>query len=150
MIPETQLDVSMLPALNACLNSCATALLLCGFVAIKRGRRDVHRAFMLGALGVSVLFLVSYLTYHSIHGDTKYPPEAPLRVLYLFVLASHVLLSAALPFLVGVVVWRAARGTFDRHRKVARLALPIWLYVGVTGVLIFLMLRAATAYGPAA
>ena len=148
MTPEHAVDVSSLPALNACLNMSATALLLCGFAAIRRGRRDVHRAFMLAALGVSVAFLVSYLTYHAIHGDTKYPADAPLRALYLFVLASHVLLSAVLPFFVGVVVYRAARGRFERHRMLARVALPIWLYVSVTGVAIFLMLRAALAYGP--
>ncbi|MCC7070336.1 MAG: DUF420 domain-containing protein [Deltaproteobacteria bacterium] len=139
-------DVSALPALNALLNLTATALLLCGSVAIRRGRRDVHRAFMLGALCVSVLFVVSYLAYHSIHGDTTYPATAPLRGLYLFVLASHVLLSAILPFVVGVVLYRALRGTFERHKKLARVALPIWLYVSVTGVVIFLMLRAALAY----
>ena len=135
-------DVSFLPAVNACLNVTATVLLLCGFVAIKRGRRDVHRAFMLGALAVSALFVVSYVTYHSIHGDTKYPADAPLRTFYLVMLASHVLLSALLPFIVAVVVYLAARGRFERHRRLARIALPIWLYVSVTGVLIFAMLRA--------
>ncbi len=146
MEPAGGVDVSALPALNACLNLTATTLLLGGFVAIRRGRRDVHRALMVAALGVSVLFVASYLTYHAIHGDTKYPADAPLRGLYLFVLASHVLLSAVLPFLVGVVLYRALRGTFERHRRLARVALPIWLYVSVTGVLIFLMLRAALAY----
>lgn len=144
MTPDA--DLSVLPAVNACLNLSATVLLLCGFAAVKRGRRDVHRAFMLGALGVSVLFLVSYLTYHATHGDTKYPADAPLRIPYLVVLASHVLLSAVLPFFVAVVVYRAARGRFERHKKLARVALPIWLYVSVTGVLVFVMLRASGAY----
>ena len=137
--------MSFLPAVNACLNVTATALLLCGFVAIKRGRRDVHRAFMLGALSVSALFVVSYVTYHSIHGDTTYPADAPLRTPYLVMLASHVLLSAVLPFIVAVIVYFAGRGHFDRHRRIARIALPIWLYVSVTGVLIFVMLRAVAA-----
>lgn len=138
------MDVSFLPAVNAALNVTATTLLLCGFAAIKLGRRDVHRRFMIGALTVSALFLVSYLTYHSIHGDTKYPADAPLRAFYLVVLASHVLLSVMLPFLVGTIVYLAARGRLERHRRLARVTLPIWLYVSVTGVMIFLMLRAVT------
>ena len=144
------MDLSFLPAVNACLNTTAAVLLLCGFVAIKRGRRDVHRRFMVGALSVSVLFLISYLSYHSQHGDTKYPADAPLRAFYLVVLATHVLLSAILPFLVAMVVYRAARGRFDQHKKLARITFPIWLYVSVTGVMIFFMLRAALAYGPPA
>ena len=140
------MDLSALPAVNACLNATASVLLLSGFVAIRRGRRDVHRAFMIGALTVSVLFLISYLTYHSVHGDTKYPADAPWRSLYLAVLLSHVLLSAILPFFVVAVVYLAARARFDKHRRVARFAFPIWLYVSVTGVLIFFMLRGAMAY----
>lgn len=140
------MDVSFLPAVNASLNATATVLLLSGFIAIRRGRRDVHRAFMIGALSVSVLFLISYLTYHSIHGDTKYPADAPLRVFYLIVLATHVLLSAILPFFVITIVYLAARGRFEKHRRIARIALPIWLYVSVTGVAIFFMLKNALAY----
>jgi putative membrane protein len=100
---------------------------------------------MIGALAVSAMFLIGYVAYHSVHGDTKYPADAPLRALYLAVLASHVLLSMVLPFLAFTVVYLAARGRFPAHKKVARVTLPIWLYVSVTGVLIFFMLRAATA-----
>lgn len=140
------MDVSFLPAVNATLNATATCLLVGGFVAIRRGRRDVHRNFMIGALTVSALFLVSYLTYHWQHGDTKYPADAPLRGLYFVVLITHVLLSAILPFFVIAVVYLAARRRFDKHKKVARIAFPIWLYVSVTGVMIFFMLRSALAY----
>lgn len=142
--PGGGIDVSLLPAVNAGFNSLATVFLVGGFVAIRRKQRTVHKYLMISALAASVLFLVSYVTYHWFHGDTKYPPDAPFRALYLGVLASHVLLSMVLPFLVLVVLWFVVRGSFARHKKIARVALPIWLYVSVTGVVIFAMLRAAT------
>lgn len=142
--PSGDLDVSFLPAVNASLNSLATLFLVAGFVAIRTGRRSVHKYMMISALAASTLFLVSYVVYHSFHGDTKYPVDAPLRALYLGVLASHVLLSMVLPFLALTVLWFVFRGQFARHKKIARITLPIWLYVSVTGVVIFFMLRAVS------
>lgn len=142
--PGGGVDVSFLPAVNAGFNSLATLFLVSGFVAIRARRRTLHKYLMVSALAASTAFLVSYVTYHWFHGDTKYPPDAPLRALYLGVLASHVLLSMVLPFLALVVLWFVFRGQFARHKKIARVTLPIWLYVSVTGVVIFVMLRAAT------
>lgn len=142
--PGGSVDVSFLPAVNATLNALASVFLVSGFIAIRTQKRELHIALMVAALSTSALFLVSYVTYHAFHGDTKYPADAPLRVLYLSVLASHVLLSMVLPFLALTVLWFAYRGQFNRHRRIARVTLPLWLYVSVTGVLIFFMLRAAT------
>lgn len=138
-------DVSFLPAVNAALNALASVFLVSGFVAIRSGKREVHKYLMVSALAASTLFLVSYVTYHAFHGDTKYPADAPLRTLYLAVLASHVLLSMVLPFLALTVLWFVFRGQFARHKRIARVTLPLWLYVSVTGVVIFFMLRAATS-----
>jgi putative membrane protein len=138
-------ELADLPAINACLNAVAAVLLVCGMAAIKRQRREVHRAFMLGAVAASILFLIGYLTYHFSHGETKYPPDAPVRGLYFATLVSHITLSGVLPFLVLPTLFFAGRTRFERHRRIARCALPVWLYVNVTGVAIFLMLRAAHA-----
>ena len=142
--PGGDVDLRFLPAVNAGLNSLASCFLIAGFVAIRRGHRSVHRYLMICALAMSTLFLISYVTYHSVHGDTPYPKDAPLRVFYLAMLASHVLLSMILPFLALLVLWRAFRGDFAKHRRIARVTLPIWLYVSVTGVLIFAMLARVT------
>jgi putative membrane protein len=141
--PGGGVDVGFLPAVNAALNSLAAVLLVSGFFAIRSGRRTLHKYLMISALAASTLFLVSYVVYHSFQGDTKYPEDAPYRALYLGVLASHVLLSMVLPFLALTVLWFVFRGQFARHKKIARVTLPIWLYVSVTGVVIFAMLRAA-------
>lgn len=142
--PGGTVDVRFLPSVNAGLNALASCFLVSGFVAIRRGRRSVHKYLMLCALATTTLFLISYVTYHSVHGDTPYPKDAPLRMLYLGILVSHVLLSMILPFLALVVLWFALRGQFTRHRRLARVTLPIWLYVSVTGVLIFVMLARVT------
>jgi len=141
--PGGEIDVSFLPAVNASLNSLASLFLISGFIAIRNKRRDIHKYLMISALAASSLFLISYVIYHAIHGDTKYPGEGTLRVVYLAILASHVLLSMILPFLALTVVWFAFCGNFAKHRRIARITLPIWLYVSVTGVIIFAMLRAA-------
>lgn len=142
--PGVDVDLRFLPSVNAGLNSLASCFLISGFVAIRRGQRSVHKYLMICALAMSTLFLISYVTYHSVHGDTPYPKDAPLRTLYLVVLGSHVILSMVLPFLALIVLWLAFRGNFARHRRVARVTLPIWLYVSVTGVLIFAMLARVT------
>jgi putative membrane protein len=136
---------AFLPAVNASLNGIAATLLTAGWVAIRRGARRVHQYCMVAAFGASALFFVGYSIYHWAHGDTRYPGTGLVRSLYLGVLASHVILSALVPPLALVAFWFAFRGAFERHKRVTRWALPIWLYVSVTGVAIFLMLRAAGA-----
>lgn len=135
--------LAFMPAVNATMNALASSFLVAGWVAIRRGKRELHRALMLSAFGASALFLVGYLVYHWVHGDTRYPADAPLRGLYLAVLASHVLLSiVALPMVLATF-GLALRGRLEKHRKLARWTLPIWLYVSATGVAVFLMLRTA-------
>lgn len=139
------LDLRFMPAVNASLNATAASLLVAGYLAARRKAFRAHQWLMTSALGASSLFLVGYLAYHFVHGDSKYPPGAPLRGLYLFVLASHVLLSMAVVPLVLTSFYFAWRKQFSRHRAVTRFTLPIWLYVSVTGVLVFAMLRWAGA-----
>ncbi len=135
--------LAFLPAVNAVFNTLSAALLVLGFVAIRSKRRTLHRALMLSALGSSACFLVGYVAYHYAHGDTRYPEGAPLRGVYLAILASHVLLSiGALPMVLASA-WLGITSGHPRHRKIARFTLPIWLYVSVTGVVVFAMLRSA-------
>ena len=136
-------QLQFLPAVNASLNATAAVLLCAGYVAIRNGARRLHKYLMVSAFGASSLFLVCYLTYHFAHGDTKYPPTAPFRTVYLLILGSHVLLSILIVPLSLTTLYFAWQGTFARHRKIARVTLPLWLYVSVTGVVIFFMLRAA-------
>ena len=142
-MPGVAVDLHVLPAVNAALNALSASLLGAGFVAIRRRAWRVHRALMISAFGASSLFLVSYLAYHAVHGDTHYAGHGALKVCYLSILASHILLSAAVVPLALTAFYFAARRQFLRHRKVTRLLLPIWLYVSVTGVGIFFMLRAS-------
>lgn len=135
--------LAFMPAVNATMNALASSFLVAGWVAIRRGKRDLHRALMLSAFGASALFLVGYLVYHWVHGDTRYPEGAPLRGLYLGVLASHVLLSIVVLPMILATFWFALRGRLATHKKLARWTLPMWLYVSVTGVAVFLMLRTA-------
>lgn len=134
------IETTDLPTLNAALNASAAILLLAGYAAIRRGRSDWHRAAMIAALACSALFLTSYLFYHSQVGSRRYSGEGLLRTVYFTVLISHTLLAAALVPLVPVTVIRALRGRFDRHRALARWTLPIWIYVSVTGVVVYGML----------
>ncbi|NTX09393.1 DUF420 domain-containing protein [Myxococcus sp. CA051A] len=132
-------DLRFLPAVNASLNATAAALLIAGWVAIKRGARRVHQYLMVAAFAASALFLVCYLTYHYVHGDTRYVGD--WRGLYLCILASHVLLSMGVVPLALVAFYFAWRKEFPRHRKVTRWLAPIWVYVSVTGVVVYFMLR---------
>lgn len=134
-------DLSFLPAVNAAFNSAAAALLLAGWIAIRRKRVRLHRFLMVSAFACSALFLVSYVVYHYAHGDTRYTGEGAMRLLYFAILISHVLLSMAVVPMALSAFWLAYRERFDTHRKVTRILAPIWLYVSVTGVVIFLMLR---------
>ncbi len=134
------MDVHSLPALNAFLNGTAAVLLFTGYRLIRAGNRDAHRKVMLAAFFVSIAFLISYLAYHSQVGSVKYPHTGVLRVIYLTILTSHTILAAAVPILAIVTLRRGLKGRFDRHRKIAKWTLPIWLYVSVTGVVVYLML----------
>lgn len=129
-----------LPALNAILNSCSAILLICGFIMIKRRRIDVHRRFMIAAFITSVLFLISYLTYHYTAGATKFPGTGTIRIVYFTILITHTILAALVPVLAIITLTRATRAQFERHKRIARWTLPIWLYVSVTGVIIYFML----------
>ena len=134
------MDIHDLPALNATLNGTSAILLTTGYVLIRNGRKDAHRAVMLTAFGVSIAFLISYLIYHSQVGSVHYPHEGVLRTIYLTILATHTVLAATVPVLAILTLRRALKGEFQRHRKLARWTLPIWLYVSVTGVVVYLML----------
>lgn len=138
-------DLSFLPAVNASLNATAAAFLCAGYVAIRRRAQRAHKYFMVSAFAASSLFLLCYVAYHFVHGDTKYPGGGPLRALYFLILGTHVLLSIAVVPMSLTALYFAARRVWSRHRRVTRVLLPIWLYVSVTGVLIFFMLRAASA-----
>lgn len=135
------MDYTQLPHLNAVLNSLSACFLVAGFLFIRRGQIRAHRAMMTGALISSTLFLVSYLTYHFVfHGLTRFTEQGIVRALYLIILLTHTVLAVIiLPFIL-VTVTRALRGDFTRHRRVARWTFPMWLYVSVTGVIVYLML----------
>jgi uncharacterized membrane protein YozB (DUF420 family) len=129
-----------LPALNATLNAISAVLLLCGLWAIRGGRKELHRKFMIGALAASAIFLVTYLWYHALHGSTLFLREGPVRVVYFAILISHIILAAINLPLVVLTAYRAFIGDFERHKKIARVTWVMWMYVSVTGVLVYLML----------
>ena len=131
---------SVLPHLNAALNATSFVLLVLGLLQIRRGNVQWHRRLMLSALGVSGLFLVSYVVYHAQHGSVKFTGQGLVRPVYFVILITHVILAAAIVPLVFVTVRRALAGDFARHRRIARWTYPLWLYVSVTGVVVYLML----------
>jgi len=137
--------LAFMPMVNAAFNATSATLIVLGYVSIKRKRREAHKRFMIAAFAASTLFLVGYLVYHSVHGETTYPGSGPIRTFYRTMLASHVILSAVALPLTLVAFFFAFRGSLAKHRKVVKFALPIWLYVSVTGVAIYAMLRAAGA-----
>ena len=134
------MTISDLPALNATLNGTAACLLLIGYRFIRRGQIRQHRATMLAACAVSTAFLTSYLIYHAHVGSKPFPGHGPIRSVYLTILLTHVVLAAAVVPLALITVIRGLRGRFDRHRAIARWTFPIWLYVSVTGVLVYVLL----------
>jgi putative membrane protein len=134
------IEIADLPALNAALNGTAAILLVTGYVMIRRGARDLHKRCMLGALTASALFLTSYVIYHANTGSRPFAGEGAIRILYFAILITHVVLAAAILPLALVTTARALRSHFDRHVRIARWTFPIWLYVSVTGVVIYLML----------
>jgi uncharacterized membrane protein YozB (DUF420 family) len=129
-----------LPALNALLNATAACLLAAGYVLIRRGRRAAHERVMTAAIACSVLFLASYLTYHAQVGSVRFQGQGPIRTAYFAILISHTILAVVIVPLVLVTFVRARRGRFDRHRAIARVTLPLWAYVSVTGVVVYWML----------
>lgn len=133
-------DLTMLPALNATLNALASVCLVTGWALIRRRRITAHRAAMLSALACSVLFLTSYVVYHAQVGSRPFTGTGPIRAVYFLILVTHVVLAAAIVPLVMVTVTRALRGRFAQHRAIARWTLPLWLYVSITGVVVYAML----------
>ena len=134
--------VGSLPSLNAFFNSVSTAFLVYGYVCIRRRNYRVHMRAMLAAFVSSTFFLVSYVIYHNFHGHTVFPGEGTIRVVYLSILFSHIILSALVVPLILGSFYLAFSGKFSMHRKLSRYTFPIWLYVSVTGVVIFFFLRA--------
>ncbi len=134
------LAIHQLPALNAALNATSAILLACGYRFIRRRESRAHRACMIAAFSVSILFLISYLTYHYQVGSVRFPGTGWLRTTYLTILATHTVLAALVPPLAIVTLSRALRQRFDKHRRLARWTLPIWMYVSVTGVIVYWML----------
>ena len=134
------LTISDLPALNATLNGLAALFLVTGFVMIKRRRMDLHKRCMLGALATSTLFLISYVVYHANAGSRAFTGVGPIRTIYFGILITHVVLAALILPLALLTTTRGLREQYVKHVRIARWTLPMWLYVSVTGVIIYLML----------
>lgn len=134
-------DLSFMPGVNAALNATSATLLLLGLGAIRSGRREVHKRLMVSAFAASAVFLVGYVLYHYAHGDTRYEGVGPVRIAYLTILITHVILSIVMLPMILTTFYLAARERFAAHKRLARWTLPIWLYVSITGVVIYFMLR---------
>ena len=132
--------ISYLPHLNAILNATCALLLFSGYSFIRAGRVAAHRACQTAAVVVSIIFLVSYITYHYQHGTTRFAGVGLVRPIYFTILISHTMLAIAIVPLVGVTLYRALHADFVRHRRIARITLPLCLYVSITGVIVYLML----------
>ena len=134
------MTVADLPALNATLNAIAATLLIIGYVKIRQGRMETHRRFMLAAFATSALFLISYVVYHANVGSRPFPGQGRIRLVYFVILITHVILAAAILPLALITLNYGLRARFERHVPIARWTLPIWVYVSVTGVIVYLML----------
>jgi uncharacterized membrane protein YozB (DUF420 family) len=132
--------ISYLPHLNACLNGTSAVLLFSGYTFIRSRNVIAHRACQVAALVVSLLFLVSYVVYHYHHGATRFQGTGLARPIYFAILTSHTILAIVIVPLVALTFYRALRQDFSRHRRIARITLPLWLYVSITGVIVYLML----------
>ena len=128
------------PAVNAVLNLASAVCLVNGYLAIRGARKETHKRWMLAAFACSVIFLLSYLAYHFQVGSVKFQGEGPIRTLYFAILLTHTVLAAVVAPLVLATLHRALGGRFDLHRKIARITFPIWIYVSITGVVVYLML----------
>ena len=129
-----------LPAVNATLNTLATVLLAAGWILIRRGHWRAHRAAMIAAFAVSTLFLACYLTYHALVGHVPFTGQGMARSIYFSILITHIVLAVTVPVLAVAMFALAARGRWEAHRRLGKITMPIWLYVSVTGVVIYLML----------
>ncbi len=134
------MTLATMPALNACLNAASALLLTAGFFLIRRGRRSAHRACMLSAVTTSTLFLISYVTYHAQVGSVPFRGTGWIRPIYFGILITHTILAIAILPLVAITLTRALRERFTQHARIARITLPIWLYVSITGVVVYWML----------
>lgn len=129
-----------LPAINATLNGTAAILLMLGYTLIRRKQVQAHRRVMIAAFAVSAVFLIFYLVYHAQVGSVRFARTGSIRTVYFTILLTHTVLAAAVPILAGLSLWRGVTGQYMRHRQIARWTLPIWLYVSVTGVVVYWML----------
>jgi len=134
------LEISLLPTIDAILNTLSAVFLTMGYYFIRRRNVQAHRVCMLSAVATSTFFLICYLTYHYFHGTTRFPGHGFVRGVYLSILGTHTILAAAIVPLVLVTLHRALRERFDLHRRIARWTLPIWIYVSITGVVVYWML----------
>ena len=134
------MDLRTLPTLNAFLNSLSAILLVWGYTLIRRRRYAEHKKVMLAAFTTSVLFLISYLIYHYNVGSVRFQKTGAIRALYFAILFSHTVLAAAVAPMAAVTLYRALTNQIPKHRSLARITLPLWLYVSVTGVVVYLML----------
>jgi putative membrane protein len=134
------MDYSLLPHLNAALNATSTVLLIFGLIFILRRQVTAHQICMISALIVSTLFLVSYLVYHAHAGSTRFAGQGIIRPIYFFILITHIILAALILPLIVMTLRRALRGEFALHKRIARWTYPLWLYVSITGVTVYLML----------
>jgi uncharacterized membrane protein YozB (DUF420 family) len=138
------ISVHDLPAVNASLNALSGVLLLCGYGLIRQHRIDLHRKVMLTAFVTSSLFLICYVVYHAQVGSVPFPRQGPVRILYFTILITHVTLAATVPVLAIITLTRGLKGRYPQHRRIARWTFPIWMYVSVTGVLVYVLLYQPT------
>jgi len=129
-----------LPLLNASLNTISFVLLISGYVCIRKGRIKAHKRLMVSAFCVSVLFFISYLTYRFLGEEKKFGGRGWIRAVYFFILITHIALALSVPVLATRTLYLALRGRFEQHRRIARITFPIWVYVSITGVLVYLLL----------
>lgn len=132
--------VRAIPFFNAVVNGCTFVLIAAGIVAVKSGKKQVHRTFMLSAMVMSVIFLLGYVTYHAQVESTPFGGEGAIRTIYFTILISHIVLAAIIAPLVLVTVYKAVKGDFETHKKWARITYPIWLYVSITGIIVYAMI----------
>ena len=140
-MPKFSLNtVDFLPLFNACVNACVFLILIFALVAIKKGKRHLHMKLMHSALILSVIFLISYVLHHSTHDTVSYGGEGLIRYLYYFILITHIVLAIAIVPMVLISFSRALNEEFSRHKRIARITMPLWLYVSLTGVIVYLMI----------
>jgi putative membrane protein len=137
---DLNIDISFFPKFHAALNSCVAVLLVTGFVFIRRRNVKAHRACMMSAFSLSALFLISYVIYHSASESTAFGGEGIIRYVYYFILGTHIILAAIIMPFILITMSRALTFKFDKHRKIARITFPLWLYVAVTGVIVYFMI----------